>query len=258
MVNNCDIGWTVSRRNDVECLARAHPYDVCLNPVQRVFRVAADIDAIPDSCDRMQGDRIVDVRVYEENADALTWLGFQHLGCIWLMHGVVMEHLAVDEGTFPPRVFKQGRDVLGVREVLLLNQDILAVGLGIVLFILRLDNDHSVHALGNMLNHRACAAVVHEYAWMLGFKLEVFALARLDFAEFIQHVSLCRMKVHRVRVLVRSRIDQREVNRVAFFYADRLTGNGAIESPGRHCHVAFVVHGQVNFHCRHGDANGFC
>src|SRR6266581_4768179 len=96
----------------------------------------------------------------------------------------------------------------------------------------RLDDDHAVHAAGDVLSDHRCRAVVDVHARVECLELERAGLTRRD----LHHLGATAwagygVQVDAVRHTGVGRIAQVDLHRVAFAYAQHWTRHSAVEGP---------------------------
>ncbi len=97
--------------------------------------------------------------------------------------------------------------------------------------LLRLDDDHAVHAVGDVVQGRRGAAVVHPDAGVVGGPLVELLLAGVDRGHLVVPGDLAGMEVDRVRELVGRRVLQVDADRVADLDPDDRARDRPAERP---------------------------
>src|SRR5690606_19575904 len=137
-----------------------------------VLGVAVIPYAIPDSSNGVQSHRLVDGGIDVENAHTFARLGFQRQAGVLVVHRIVVEDLAIDQGVLPTGAHA---DIFGgspIGEQIALYQYVLPVRLRIILAVTfrRIDDNDAVHPAGDVLGHGIGATVINKDTWVVGME----------------------------------------------------------------------------------------
>ena len=208
-----------------------------LNTLQRRVRQAAQsVDLVEDLADHVEGRREVRSAHAEEKPHRFSDLGMQG------MQFRNRAHRAVED------------EILGSLVQQLLDAELLAsvlaerrFGIDLALHDIKfvvdrrqarfgLDQDHAIHAVGNVLGDHRRRAVVNVKAGNEGLERHRFFGARIDLqCRSTSAGAGCRMKIHRVDHVAVGRVLQMNVDGVADANANERSRHFAIEGPVAEC-----------------------